>query len=917
MIKVITTLGLEAWFKIFEQSIGKHCSQTLVLTKFFIIGTTFMIMAGLYGNLDDKVVLKNIHNTPKSYDYVLTPNSTQTINDVLALIQDRFNNNEKNNYTIGLLDGSYNDSVYFVLFAQNSLFSDLQVSVVGTGPSVKINGGNLIIAGSGELHFKFSNIDICGLPGYGRGIEALYDSQPGAMMFLTVEHCIIRNNIGTNYGQELCMDGAGIYAEGPAAIVDCEIYDNVGVPYWYENIDNNYENYSKGGGIAIKNDSDHNAVIQNCNIHNNIAIAGGGIYATGSGSVDILYNRIQSNTRNRYSYYQGGYLFEEQGGLGEGIYCTQCTNLTMLGNLVINQEVGTIDDQHCHLSCAVVIEYCGIDSDSTTVFIENNSFMNNAPCQGLWLINPLGNTLIRNNLSINNWDGFHLSDFDSNLITLIYNNAYSNWSEEYNVYQPTWVMPDNNGEFEPGINQQYEPIWNSNIICPLIDAGDPASKDSDGTPSDIGARRAVAHQFWEYEFTTQADREKWYWVSYPVLNSITNNALVASEFFKELLITYQDDNNVWHPTYLEEIDWMVQGNSQNIYWDEDEWSIFQNTHFVSSPQGYKVKLLERTPTTVILKETGFRTPSDTQFPIHGGEVENWLGYFRPDPAWPHEVFASIWDDINMIKTKDWCLIRAKTDGDYWGMSGKVHPLEIGDMVIVTTNEDHNFQWNNADATPPETKALPEYFVFDEKQDYVPVYLSIPDSLMTGLKEIGLYLEGVCKGAVVIEDNIEQISAYLDIDEKLTDGVVEFVFYYNDGKSQQQETKTVRMDSGRLCARYVNGNGRYPYFSINIISLDVNNVVPPELALGQNYPNPFNPSTTISYSLPTSGLVRLDIYNVRGQLVRTLIDAEQDSGYHSVVWNGTDKSGQNVASGIYFYRLSSPGEALGKRMLLMK
>jgi len=443
-------------------------------------------------------------------------------------------------------------------------------------------------------------------------------------------------------------------------------------------------------------------------------------------------------------------------------------------------------------------------------------------------------------------------------------------------------------------------------------------KELDGEPLDISATRPLVHEYWEYEFTTQADREKWYWVSFPVLNTVTENALVACEFFKELLFTHINENCELHPSYLDRIVWMVGGAfPSRIRWQFSDWTPNKITHFVSSPQGYKIKLLERAPATVILKETGFRTPSDTQFPIYGGEVENWLGYFRADSTWPHEVFASIWDDITMIRTKSWCLVRSDQDGDYWGLHGKVTTLNDGDMVIVTTLNDHTFQWNNADATPPETKALPEYFVFDEKQDYVPVYLSIPDSLMTGLKEIGLYLDGVCKGAVVIEDNIEQISAYLGIDEKLTDGVVEFVFYYNDGKSQQQDKKTVRMDPGRLCARYVNGNGRYPYFSINITTRDMDNVVPPELALGQNYPNPFNPSTTISYQLPASGQVRLDIYNVRGQLVRTLVDAEQNAGSHSVVWNGTDKAGQNVASGIYFYRLSSPGKTLGKRMLLMK
>jgi len=370
---------------------------------------------------------------------------------------------------------------------------------------------------------------------------------------------------------------------------------------------------------------------------------------------------------------------------------------------------------------------------------------------------------------------------------------------------------------DPVLDDDLVPIWNDNVIHLCFDEGF-GKQDPDGTPPDIGAKRAVAHEYWEYEFTTQADLEKWYWVSYPVLNTETENALVASEFFKELLFTHFNENCELHPTYLDEIVWIAVGEAfrSRIRWHISDWTPNENTHFVTSPQGYKIRLLEGAPATVTLKETGFRTPSDTQFPIHGGEVENWLGYFRADSAWPHEVFASIWDDITMIRTKSWCLVRSDQDGDYWGLHGKVTTLNDGDMVIVTTLNDHTFQWNDANAVPPEDKALPECFTFDEKQDYVPVYLSIPDSLMTGLEEIGLYLDGVCKGAVVIEDNLEQICAYLDIGEQLTDGVVEFVFYYNDGKSQDK--KAVRVDPSRLSARYVNGNGKYPYFDIEIKTL---------------------------------------------------------------------------------------------------
>ncbi|MDD4791385.1 MAG: FlgD immunoglobulin-like domain containing protein, partial [Candidatus Cloacimonetes bacterium] len=82
-------------------------------------------------------------------------------------------------------------------------------------------------------------------------------------------------------------------------------------------------------------------------------------------------------------------------------------------------------------------------------------------------------------------------------------------------------------------------------------------------------------------------------------------------------------------------------------------------------------------------------------------------------------------------------------------------------------------------------------------------------------------------------------------------------------------------------------------------------------------NPFNPSTTITYALPKSGKVRLDIYNLKGQLVNTLVNQDMEAGVHSVVWNGTDKNKRAVASGVYFYRLSSPESSKTKRMLLMK
>ncbi|UCE25440.1 MAG: T9SS type A sorting domain-containing protein, partial [Candidatus Zixiibacteriota bacterium] len=86
---------------------------------------------------------------------------------------------------------------------------------------------------------------------------------------------------------------------------------------------------------------------------------------------------------------------------------------------------------------------------------------------------------------------------------------------------------------------------------------------------------------------------------------------------------------------------------------------------------------------------------------------------------------------------------------------------------------------------------------------------------------------------------------------------------------------------------------------------------------QNYPNPFNPSTTIMYSLQERARVTVDVYNVLGQRVRRLIDETQPAGNHSVIWNGDDNSGGQVASGFYFYRVKAGDKIDNKKMLLLK
>ena len=89
------------------------------------------------------------------------------------------------------------------------------------------------------------------------------------------------------------------------------------------------------------------------------------------------------------------------------------------------------------------------------------------------------------------------------------------------------------------------------------------------------------------------------------------------------------------------------------------------------------------------------------------------------------------------------------------------------------------------------------------------------------------------------------------------------------------------------------------------------------ALHGNYPNPFNPTTTISYDLANDGNVAIDIYNIKGQKVKTLVNDRQNAGAHTVVWNGHDDNGKHVGSGIYFFNMKAGKYTSTRKMILMK
>jgi hypothetical protein len=132
----------------------------------------------------------------------------------------------------------------------------------------------------------------------------------------------------------------------------------------------------------------------------------------------------------------------------------------------------------------------------------------------------------------------------------------------------------------------------------------------------------------------------------------------------------------------------------------------------------------------------------------------------------------------------------------------------------------------------------------------------------------------------------------------------------------------------VSTRYWTGDAIVTSFASNVVSTFIvsdidETILPNQTRLGANYPNPFNPETTIHFTvfseqeLAEPQQVTIDIFNIKGQHVRRLVDGAYQSGDHRVVWTGTDDNGRNVGSGVYFYRMTTDNFSATKKMILMK
>ncbi|MCL2065347.1 MAG: S8 family serine peptidase [Candidatus Cloacimonetes bacterium] len=150
--------------------------------------------------------------------------------------------------------------------------------------------------------------------------------------------------------------------------------------------------------------------------------------------------------------------------------------------------------------------------------------------------------------------------------------------------------------------------------------------------------------------------------------------------------------------------------------------------------------------------------------------------------------------------------------------------------------------------------------------------------------------------------------------------------YRDGSLVNYVTTTSYTDDDvsdgvyvySIVAAYTQPAGQSEAVTIDVYVSEDDEIHPPlTTELLGNYPNPFNPETTISFNIAVESIVSIDIYNIRGHLVKTLLNNHLQQGNHSIIWNGIDNHGQQVSSGVYFYRMVAGDVVETRRMVLMK
>ncbi|MEA1972477.1 MAG: T9SS type A sorting domain-containing protein, partial [Candidatus Cloacimonadota bacterium] len=206
-----------------------------------------------------------------------------------------------------------------------------------------------------------------------------------------------------------------------------------------------------------------------------------------------------------------------------------------------------------------------------------------------------------------------------------------------------------------------------------------------------------------------------------------------------------------------------------------------------------------------------------------------------------------------------------------------------------------------------------YFTYNTESDYIAIDIVEFDNI-DEVMEIGVFAGDKCIGASVADSLPLQILIYPDDDSKNNQGFELRTF--DNNRSETIQKYLVYDDKINSFTSKPLTDDRDIYY-VKVKKNNDNSIIESNFITSTNYPNPFNPSTIISFNIHENSNVKLEIYNLIGQKVKTIEEGYLVKGNHSYTWNGKNSKDEVVSSGVYFYKISANNNSVQSKILLIK
>jgi len=748
---------------------------------------------------------------------------------------------------------------------------------------------------------------------------------------VTIEDCIVKQNVSDQHGGGISFGGDNGYT---LTITDCTIENNStdehgGGIFFYGSgsdvlimdnctVDTN-DCEGNGGGIFYYCTGSGELSMIECTIENNEADEdGGGIYCEGNGdqAVTISDCQISDNVSNNNTAHVGG----------GGIFCLDVEidfdDLVIFGNTTDYNGGGIF---------VKTTEYENPEADFDNLLIYENHVGGHGG--GICILNQGDADMVINQSSIvyNTGDGEYYGGVyvTNNAVDVINCIVYFNDGTEPG--EPQYLQPVNttttysciglstvyNGtgnintdpQFVDADGDDYNLDWNS----PCMDAGDQSyDNDPDGTECDMGCFTARDHDNRGFVESETGD-ETYNWRGFPRLDfgAEENNGSFVDATDMLDKFGYPD-----HPDPVEV--WYQYSGDPNLEggWDDPvyEWDPDPCDDLIKSTRGFKIKVWGDAEDTALLRVFGDILDPDFEMTVDHEIDQNWFCYFLEETQNAQGAFdATTLNKLIRIDTYGWSAVKT---GETWTWP-QYPTLKYGELVVVYHDEgrDFTFEWQqpSRDIIEPYVRQEPTQFNYNEEPSYLPVYMVFGEEIPL---EVAVYVDNVCKGAEVVDtDSLFHLRAYVLEEEPGYE--LEFVAYYGRSETRVMDYKLNGNFSQQNTNKLITGNlGEYAFIEFGEPLSDQ----VPELEVEMKiYPNPFNPTVIISFQVADYGTIDLEIYNAKGQKVKTLVRNQYCEFGDRIekVWKGYNDQGQPVSGGVYFVRMQTAGDVQMKKVVLLK